>query len=53
MFFQVVVASEPSSDTIFDNSWTTYVPADSNNPVPLDIIGSQTKMPLGWLAGWQ
>jgi len=40
----IFTAGEASSDTIFDNSWATLVPADGKNPVPADIIGSQTGM---------
>lgn len=40
----IFTASEASSDTIFDNSRATLVPADGKNPLPADIIGSQTQM---------
>ena len=43
----LIAASEASSDPIFDDSRTTRAPADGKNPVPADIIGSQTKMLWG------
>ena len=39
-----IAASEAISDTIFDDSRTTRAPADVRNPVPADIIVSQTKI---------
>ena len=39
-----VAASETSRDTIFDDFRTTHAQADSKNPVPADVIGSQAKM---------
>ena len=41
---QIIAASEARSDTIFDDSRTTRAPADGKDPVPADIIGSQTKI---------
>ena len=46
----IIPASEASSGTIFDDSRTTRAPADGKNPVPADIIGSQTK--ILWAANW-
>lgn len=40
----IFTASEARSDTIFDDSRATLVPADGKNPVPDDFIGSQTEM---------
>ena len=37
-------ASEASGDTIFDDSRTKRAPADGKNPMPANIIGSQTKI---------
>ena len=47
----VIVASEASSDTIFGDSWTKRAPANGKKSVPADIIASQTKIHVGWLAG--
>ena len=43
-FLECVLLLESISDTIFDDSRTTRMPANDKNPVPADIIGSQTKI---------
>ena len=49
----IIAASETNIDTIFEDSRTTRAPAEGKNPVPADIIGSQTKMLwAGHLARW-
>ena len=42
-----MASSEASSDTIFHDSRTTRAAADVKNPVPADIIGSQTMLWAG------
>ena len=42
--YHCVPASEMSRDTIFDDSRTTHAQAESKNPAPADVIGSQAKM---------
>ena len=44
ILIMIFAVSEASSDTIFNNSRTKRVPADDENPVLADIIGSQTKI---------
>ena len=42
-FLECVLLLESVSDSIFDDSRTTHMPANDKNPMPADIIGSQTK----------